>query len=138
VAVDQTIGSRLAIGIGCRRGVSAEAVLAAIHAATDGCCLAVAVLVSLDCKKGETGLIAAATELRLPLHFATAEELNALAPKVISRSKAAEAAVGVASVAEAAALFGAGADAVLLGPRVARDGVTCALAMGVLSRPAVA
>ena len=50
--------------------------------------------------------------------------------RCLTRSVRAEAEVGLASVAEAAALAAAGPDSRLILPRIARDGVTLALAEG--------
>lgn len=121
---------RLAIGVGCRRGSSSQVIAALVEdarsAADPG---ATAALFTLADKRGEPGLHAAAAVLGLPLGFLSREALRAVMPDVVTRSAAAEARFGVASVAEAAALAGAGPGARLLGPRLARDGVTCAVAV---------
>lgn len=120
----------IAIGIGCRRGAPKEAITKLIAEAlarvplmgeTGG-------LFSYVVKKDEAGLIAAAEELRMPLHFLSLEALQAMADRVTTRSEAAEKALGIVSVAETSALAGCGNGACLLLPRIVGDGVTCAIA----------
>jgi cobalt-precorrin 5A hydrolase len=122
----------IAIGIGCRGGVTKEAIIAIVSGA-----LArvqnlnePARLFSIDRKRHEPGLIAAAQELNLPLDFFAPEVLRAVEDQVITRSERAQAVLGVASVSEAAALAGAGVNARLIAPRVSGSGVTCAIARG--------
>lgn len=85
-------------------------------------------LFTLADKRGEPGLHAAAEALQLDLVFLSRETLQAAMPAVITRSAAAEARFGVASVAEASALAGAGPGARLLVPRIKGGGATCAIA----------
>ena len=87
-------------------------------------------LFTLDRKAGGADLQAAAARLNLNLVFLSAEQLRAIPPDQISPSKRVEAAVGVPSVAEAAALVGAGPGARLIVPKQAANGVTCAVALG--------
>ena len=122
----------LAIGIGCRKGCAAEVIVVLVNAARGriderrrG-----ATLFTIADKRGETGLHAAAETLQLDLVFLSRAALQAAMPAVVTLSAAAEARFGVASVAEAAALAGAGLGARLLVPRIACGGVTCAIARG--------
>jgi cobalt-precorrin 5A hydrolase len=87
-------------------------------------------LFSFDGKKHEAGLAAAAAELRMPLAFLPIDALRAVAGAVVTRSEAAEKALGIPSVSEASALAGCGKDACLLLPCIIGDGVTCAIAKG--------
>jgi cobalt-precorrin 5A hydrolase len=119
----------IAIGIGCRRDASAAAieelvrrVMAGVPAA--GC----PALFSIEDKAQEFGLIEAARRLGMTLTFLSRDDLRRQPAQ--TRSRAAEAAFGVPSVAEAAALAGTGPDARLLVARVAEAGVTCAVAVG--------
>ncbi len=77
--------------------------------------------------KDSTALREAAEILRLPLLLLERDAMEAAQSRCLTRSFAAERAVGLASVAEAAALAGAGAEATLLLPRMSARGVTCAL-----------
>jgi cobalt-precorrin 5A hydrolase len=122
----------IGIGIGCRSGASKEAILAIIAQACAklGLAEASARLFTFDGKRDEAGLIAAAAELKLPLVFVSHDALQSVADKITTRSEAAEKALGLPSVAEAAALVGCGAGAHLLLPRITGEGVTCAIAKG--------
>jgi cobalt-precorrin 5A hydrolase len=120
----------IAIGIGCRRGVPARAIEALIRRAlTQASAATVGGLFTIEDKAGEPGLIEAANRLGLSLTFVGRDALRAQASHVQTRSPRAEAEFGVPSVAEAAALAGAGANANLIVPRIAADGVTCAIAI---------
>lgn len=120
-------------GIGCRSGVDAAEVEAAIVAAllegsvTENELRLIAIPSS---KAQESGVVAAAAARRIPIVLIAQPALEAVSELVITRSARAMAAMNVNSVAEAAALAGAGAHSRLLGPRVAVGPVTCALAEG--------
>ena len=120
----------IAIGIGCRRGASKEAIIKLVAEALARASLVgeTGGLFTYEVKKDEAGLMAAAEELRMPLHFLSLEALQAMADRVATHSEAAEKALGIPSVAEASALAGCGRYGHLLLPRIAGDGVTCAIA----------
>lgn len=120
---------RLAIGIGCRRDCPADAVLAVIREACATLDLTGAGLFTAEAKRGEVGLCDAAARLGLPLVFIPIEKLAGAADRVTHRSRQVEAALGVPSVAEAAALAGAGTGSRLMIPRLAHAAATCAVAM---------
>jgi cobalt-precorrin 5A hydrolase len=120
----------IAIGVGCRRGTHAAAIEFLVRQALSQVATCQPALFSIEDKAGEPGLIEAAQRLNLTLTFLTRDALRAQAPDVQTRSPRAEAEFGVSSVAEAAALAGAGAHAALIVPRIARQGVTCAIAAG--------
>ncbi len=67
--------------------------------------------------------------LGLPLTFLDHDALAAASVRAVTRSARAMAETGLASVAEAAALAGAGPGSRLLLPRVASAAATCALAV---------
>jgi cobalt-precorrin 5A hydrolase len=119
-------------GIGCRAGVSAAEVDVAIEAALSrsapgGSALN---LIATPAAKGrESGIIAVAAARGIPLVLIEQSALEAASPRTLTRSVRALATMNVRSVAEAAALAGAGLTAKLLGPRVAVGPVTCALAV---------
>ncbi|WP_242530731.1 cobalamin biosynthesis protein [Roseococcus thiosulfatophilus] len=119
-------------GLGCRRGAAAEDVLAAIAAALAVAGrerAALAALATSVAKAGEAGLREAAATLGLELRALPEAALHAAAPRCLTRSARALDATGLPSLAEAAALAGAGEGARLLGPRVAAGrAATCALA----------
>jgi cobalamin biosynthesis protein CbiG len=111
-------------GIGCRRGATADAIVALVRRAEARAEPAEA-LAAPAFKRGEPGLHAAAARLGVPLLLVDDDAMQAAQPRCVTRSQAAERVTGLASVAEAAAI---GADGILLLPRVVGAGVTCALA----------
>ncbi len=111
-------------GIGCRRGIAAEAIVALIRRA-EALGGPAEALAAPAFKRDEPGLVAAAARLGVPLLLVDDAAMRAAQARCLTRSAAAERAVGYASVAEAAAL---GEGGVLLVQRLAGAGVTCALA----------
>ncbi len=122
----------IAVGIGCRRGTTADLIIeivrhALARAGKNGEAIE---LFTIDDKRDEAGLLAAAAELRLPLTFLSRTALQGVEDRIVTLSRQAKAAFDVASVSEAASLAGAGRDAVLVVARIARQDVTCAVARG--------
>ena len=118
-------------GIGCRSGVTAEQVETALAAALAPVSRAPRTLslIAAPAAKGhEPGIIAAAAARGIPLVLITQSDLEAANPRTLTHSEHAMTVMNVHSVAEAAALAGAGPTARLLGPRIAIGPVTCALA----------
>ena len=118
-------------GIGSRKGVSADEVLAALDAALARAGLArdaIAALATPAVKGGEPGIAAAATALGLPLVLVPQKTLEAAADRTLTRSDRVVALMGVPSAAETAALAACGPAGRLIAPRTAVGGVTCALA----------
>jgi cobalt-precorrin 5A hydrolase len=122
----------IAIGIGCRKSCESGAIVALVRRAladfSESESEGVRRLFSLADKRDEPGLTAAAEILGYELIFLPREALAAVASRLLTRSAAARMRFGLDSVAEAAALAGAGPDAKLLGPRLADGGATCAIA----------
>lgn len=119
-------------GIGSKRGVTVEEVLAALDAALaragiarDGLSLIAAPAV----KGGEAGISEAAARLGLPLVLVPQSQLEAASGRTQTHSERVVALLRVPSAAETAALAAAGADARLAGPRLALGPVTCAIAI---------
>ena len=122
----------LIAGIGCRRDVPADDILAALDATLAACSLdrhALAALATGFTKADEPGLKQAATRLGLPLSVFGAEELTAMESRLLTHSEQSFTATGSSSLSEAAALAAAGPGAHLLGPRFIHGGVTIALAI---------
>ncbi|MDB5528816.1 MAG: cobalt-precorrin hydrolase [Devosia sp.] len=115
----------IVVGIGCRRGVAVDEIIALVEDAFATANQSVSLLVaiaSLDRKAAEPGLVAAAAYFRIPLRTFTAIEL---AVSEASVSTKIQTLVGTPSVAEAAALR-AGS---LLTPKLKSAHATCALAL---------
>lgn len=123
------MSARIAVGVGCRLGSSAEMIEALVRHALDRIPQAEPLGVfTIQDKSSEPGLIAAARHLGLDLVFLNRDALREQAPFVQTRSIRSGTRFGVPSVAEAAALAGAGPGAALIFPRIASQGVTCAIA----------
>ncbi len=121
------------LGIGCRRGISADAVKAAIEKTLgeNGIDLrSVTKIASVDLKKDEAGLCASARDLGAELVFYSAEELAAV-PGSFTESEFVKKTVGVGNVCERAAVLGCGAKdaSALLMKKTAENGVTVAAAV---------
>jgi len=121
----------IAIGVGCRAGVAGEAIAAlARRALADaGAPKGELRVFTLDAKADEPGLAEAARLLGAKLTPLPLEALQAQAVRILTPSAAAQARFGAPNIAEAAALAGAGEGARLIGPRLAADGATCAVAL---------
>lgn len=123
--------ARFAIGVGARRGVDALELVSFVRetAKTAGARLEDCALFAVRGKQDEPGLHEAARLLATPLVFLPLAALCARKTDVLTRSARVEALTGVGSVAEAAALAGAGDASRLIQPRVATARLTCAIAI---------
>ena len=117
------------VGVGCRRGVPAKAIVTAVRRALSAARVRlseVRLLASADIKAGEAGLLEAARLLGLPLRFISSEELRSTA-RFFARSEFVQKMVSLPAVAEPAALL-AGRRTRLVLPKKAFCGVTVAIA----------
>jgi len=118
-------------GLGSRKGVSQDEVLAAVHAALEHHRMALADVEALavpEEKTDEPAIHQAAQALGLVVLVIGRASLHREAARTLTRSPASLAATGAPSASEAAALAAIGEKARLLGPRIALGPVTCALA----------
>ncbi len=118
-------------GVGCKRGSSTEAVLKAVAAALSRHaleCSNLGALATSNRKATELGIHEAAAKLSVPLHAISDEALRDAQKGTLTHSSLSMAVSGVSSLSEAAALAAAGPRSRLLGPRLANENVTCALA----------
>jgi cobalt-precorrin 5A hydrolase len=119
----------IAIGLGCRKGVSGDAIATLVRIALEKIERQGSVaLFTTTAKMGESGLSEAASALAMPLHFLAPESLKAVAGRAKTHSQRVLDLFGVPSIAETAALVGAGPCAELILPRMSQDGVSCAIA----------
>ncbi|MET9492066.1 cobalamin biosynthesis protein [Nocardia sp. NPDC006630] len=114
---------QLAVGVGMRSGVAAEAIVDAIREVLGD--MAIGCLATVDRRSAEPGLVAAAEQLGVPLVVFTAAQLASVA--VPSPSVRTAAAIGTPSVAEAAAVLAAGNGELVIRKRVV-GGLTVAAA----------
>lgn len=119
-------------GIGCRTGVRAEAIIALLDDAAELGFERPDLLAVPDFRSDETGILEAAETLGLPILWISRADLKGEQGRCLTRSRRAEKEVGLASVAEAAALAASGPAGRIVLPRIASGGVTCALAEGVV------
>jgi cobalt-precorrin 5A hydrolase len=132
--LDQTpMNARIVVGIGCRQGVSAAEIQAAVAAAFTGNMLAgrrPGLLAAPAAKEKEQGIRGAAAALGLDLIWISRDALEAAGVRTLTYSAPSMQAMNVPSVAEASALAGAGPNGRLLTARLIVGPVTCALAEG--------
>ena len=122
----------LAIGVGCRSGVSGGVIAGLIERALDVAArpgTPAAVFTVVD-KAQEPGIGEAAAALGLALVHLPRTALAAVADKVATRSEKVIELFGVPSIAEGAALAGAGPGGRLVVERMADRGATVAVAIG--------
>jgi cobalt-precorrin 5A hydrolase / precorrin-3B C17-methyltransferase len=116
----------LAIGVGCERGASVDEVSDLIELTLKASNLSVqsiAGFASIDLKEDEPAVSSLCN-----VRFFTADELNALSPKLRTPSEYVKAEVGTPGVAEAAALAAAGPGAELIVAKTKSKRATCAVA----------
>lgn len=120
----------VAIGIGCGRGCSSEAIAALVEGAiaAASCAGARASLFTHEAKQNEAGLADAAKTLGLPLVFLDTQVLRNASLRAATNSPRVMAMFGLPSIAEAAALAGAGPSSVLLVARMSEGGASCVIA----------
>jgi cobalt-precorrin 5A hydrolase len=120
-----------AIGLGCKSNAGAEAIARAVREAMarapDGS--AAAGLHTSVRKIGDADLREAAQRLSLKLVFHDDAALRARDAEIVSRSQRVMHITGVGSLAEAAALVGAGEGSRLVVPKFSACGVSCAVAV---------
>ncbi|MHB1344591.1 MAG: cobalt-precorrin 5A hydrolase [Thermoleophilia bacterium] len=121
-------------GVGCTRGTPADSLVAAVREAFSAAGLrieALRALGSVRAKGDEPGLFAAAEELDVPLVFAGDDQVETeIAARGLAESEWVRASIGVGAASEPAALWAAGPGSVLVQEKIARSGVTVALARG--------
>ncbi|SAK58821.1 cobalamin biosynthesis protein CbiG [Caballeronia pedi] len=123
----KSVSARLAVGIGCRRGASADAIEHAVRLALGPHSLGdIAIVASIDAKRDEAGLLAFCERHRLPLCFYRADEI-ARAPRTTTSQHAAKH-LNVDGVCEPCALLAGNAQTLIV-PKTIGCGVTVAIAV---------
>lgn len=119
------------LGVGCRRGISCEALEAAFAALRQRTGLAesaICAAATIDLKKDETGLLEFCERRGWPLRFYTAAELQ-MAQGAFTASEFVTSVTGVDNVCERAAVLAAGDGGTLRWKKQAGGGVTMAAAL---------
>ncbi len=123
---------RIVAGVGARRGVTSDKVLAAVDRALHGSGYSradIRALSTIDLKADEPGIRVAAEALGVPLRVISRTRICSL-QKALREPNFVESTTGVAAVCVPAALL-SGPEVRLLGPRTVQEGVTVALALDV-------
>jgi cobalt-precorrin 5A hydrolase len=118
-------------GMGFRRSVSADEIVALVEQALEGASLpreALEKLATIEVLAALPAFTEAARRLNVVAAPVAEPALSEVAPQVRTQSARSIAAHGVGSVAEAAALAAAGRNAHLILERIASPSATCALA----------
>jgi cobalt-precorrin 5A hydrolase len=132
MGLDETM---IAAGVGCRRGASAPDIEAAIRAALARANIAadaLDVIATIEAKRTEPGISAAAETFGVSVVIVPEHELALASDRIETHSDRVLTLAGVGSVAEAAALAAAGPSARLITPRLAIGPATCAIAASAL------
>ena len=119
-------------GIGSRKGVTVDEVLAAVDAALAAHGLTrgeLDLLATAPLKASEPALHEAKSVLGLELVVVDEHALSETSHRALTHSSLSAAHAGTPSVSEASSLAAAGPDSRLLGPRVVVGAVTCAIAV---------
>lgn len=123
--------AKLTLGIGADSGVTLAELTTLVNQTLSAHALSqrdIACIVSLDTKQDEPALHDLARSLGVPAQFFDTATLRAETPRLQTPSPRVEATIGVAGVAEAAALAAAGPDGVLIVPKTKSPHATCAIA----------
>lgn len=130
---DQADRTALVLGLGCERGAPCDEV---IRLAEEALAIAgidrraLTGIASLDSRKTEPAMIAAAAHFSVPFVVFDAGTLEAQSPRLQNPSEIVFTLTGCHGVAEAAALAAAGASGALIVPKIKSAHATAALAWG--------
>tara|TARA_R100000322_G_scaffold162647_3_gene125656 strand:- start:48814 stop:50655 length:1842 start_codon:yes stop_codon:yes gene_type:complete len=119
------------LGVGCARGADPAELRASVDVMLAEAGVAhgaIAAVATLDLKGDEPAMNALARDLGVPLKVFSADELEAMTPRLATPSEVVFAEVGCHGVAEGAALASAGEDAILAVTKRKTANTTCALA----------
>lgn len=123
----------LALGLGCETGADASEVISLAIRVLDAAGLdakALSGVFSIDMKRDEPAIHAAARHFGVPAVFFTSAQLEAQTPRLKNPSQRVFELVGCHGVAEAAALRGAGAGSELIVEKTRSANATAAVAKG--------
>jgi cobalt-precorrin 5A hydrolase len=122
---------RFVLGVGCESGAPADQLRALVERALREAGIEpreVAAIASIDTRRDEVAIVAAAESLGVPVHFFDAITLERETPKLKNPSQMVFSRLGCHGVAEAAALAAAGPEAELVLPKIKSALATAAVA----------
>jgi cobalt-precorrin 5A hydrolase len=128
----QAMSNIVAAGLGCRKGCGPQEIVDLVVVAMEKAEVPIDRLSGLFTpafKHSESGIAEAARTLGLPLVLIPEPLMKAAEPRAITVSERVISLTGLASVAETAALAGAGPHSRLVRPRIASRNATCAIAV---------
>ncbi|MBF0291715.1 MAG: cobalamin biosynthesis protein [Nitrospinae bacterium] len=129
ISTSTEASKNIIVGVGCRRGMTAERIVAAVKSAIAEAGVAlerVRYIASADVKSNESGLIEAARTLGVPLRFIASDEIRE-STLDFDKSAFVEKSVNLPAVAEPAALLAGRRTSLILKKR-AYQGITVAIA----------
>lgn len=115
-------------GIGCRKGVSPEAVMVALEQASAEYKVAFSFIATAPIKADEPALLEAATRLGMAFVVVAQADFDAAAHRTLTRSGLSSKHAGSPSVSEASALAALGEASRLIAPRMVIGNITVAFA----------
>lgn len=115
-------------GIGCRKGVSVEAIIAALYEVSVAHGVKIDFIATAPLKADEPGLLEAATRLNMAFVVVAQTDFDTAGNRTITRSETSMAHSGSPSLSEASALAALGTGSRLIAPRVVIGNITVALA----------
>ncbi|XUY31887.1 cobalamin biosynthesis protein [Agrobacterium rosae] len=115
-------------GIGCRKGTSAEAIIAALDEASKAHGVTIDFIATAPIKAGEPGLMEAATRLGMAFVVVAQADFEQAGARTITQSATSLKHSGSPSLSEASALAALGPRSRLIAPRMVIGDMTVALA----------
>jgi len=115
-------------GIGCRKGTSAETIIAALAEASKVYGVTIDFIATAPIKADEPGLLEAATRLNMAFVVVAQPDLEQASARTITQSAVSLKHSGSPSLSEAAALAALGPKSRLIAPRMVIGDMTVALA----------
>lgn len=115
-------------GVGCRRGVSPQAIISALEQACAAHEVKIDFMATAPIKANEPGLLEAATRLGMAFVVVAQADFDAASGRTLTRSTASQTHAGSPSVSEASALAALGQNSTLIAPRMVIGDITVAFA----------
>lgn len=119
----------IAAGIGCRRGVDAQAIMAALADVASAHAIKVDIIATAPIKGDEPGLLEAATRLGMALVVVAQADFETAGHRTVTRSETSLKHSGSPSLSEASALAACGPLSRLIAPRSVLGDITIAIAI---------
>jgi cobalt-precorrin 5A hydrolase len=116
-------------GIGCRKGVGADAIMAALHEVALAHHVKIDFIATAPIKGDEPGLLEAATRLGMAFVVVAQADFEAAGERTVTHSETSLKHSGSPSLSEASALAACGPNSKLIAPRSVLGDITIAIAV---------